>query len=121
MDNPTRRIIESVGACRNQDPVLFTTELPEYEAKAKAICNTCPVKDMCLTEYFWEAAVVVGGTTTKQRGRMTFDGTLPDIAWDRLGLSLTQGGIRGLMLDTSLTEEEAVKVAKMLRGAGHVG
>ncbi len=112
MDSVTRKLVESKGACGAEDWSLFTTERPEYQDKAKATCQFCPVRAECLVEYFFEAGVVVGGTTWKERQKMLRDGDVPELSQQRLVESLRLGGVRALMLNGNLTEDEAVKFAR---------
>lgn len=112
MDRAARTTVELRGACGAEDWSLFTTERPEYQDKAKATCANCPVRNECLIEYFFEAGVVVGGTTWKERQAMLRNDTLPVSSKVRLVESLQKGGIRALMLEANLSEDEAVKFAK---------
>lgn len=118
MDKTSRSIIETAGSCREADWELFTTEKPEYQAKAKAICSTCPVKNSCLQEFFHEDGVVVGGTTPKERRKMVVSAGIYGLPLDRLVASYTLGGIRALMLDANLSEDDAIKVSKLLAKRG---
>lgn len=118
MDKSTRETIETAGSCGEADWELFTTEQPEYQAKAKAICNGCPVKNMCLDEYFHEDGIVVGGTTPKERRKMVVSAGIHGLPLDRLFTSYTLGGIRALMLEANLREPDAIKVSAVLAKRG---
>lgn len=116
MDKTVRVTVEADGLCQPEDWALFTTEKVPYQEKAKAICVGCPVRTACLSEYFWEAGVVVGGLTWKERQKMLPPASIPSIPFDRLVDSDARGGIRALMIEGNLTEEQAVSVAHNLRG-----
>jgi hypothetical protein len=121
MDRSVRKTIEATGACTPADADTFTTEKPEYEAKAKAICSTCPVRQECLIEYWFEAGVVVGGTTWKERQTLTRRGALPDIPQGRLVESHTRGGVRALMIQCNQDETDAIELAKRLNRRSSIG
>ncbi len=57
------------GACRSADPETFFPTRGEMDliAKAKRICNGCPVKDECLAYGMEEKFGVWGGTSEKER------------------------------------------------------
>lgn len=119
MNNLTRKRIERTGLCaRSRDHHLWISDLPENQAKAKSICQGCPVKDDCLTEYFHEAGVVVGGTTWRERQKKRLEGYLPAVSHDRLVESYRAGGLRALQLDANMTEEEATVWIKSFKKVG---
>jgi hypothetical protein len=51
---------------------LASGQVRAFIARAKAICNTCPAKDDCLTEYLAEpdSWVIAGGPTPAERRRL---------------------------------------------------
>ena len=58
------------AACLDTDPELFFT--PELIPKAKEICKTCPVSNLCL-QYAYEIEAtdgVFGGLTAKERSTL---------------------------------------------------
>ena len=60
------------GACRGLDAEIFYPVVEEEAEQAKAICNTCAVRQPCL-EYALttrERDGVWGGATEKERRRM---------------------------------------------------
>ncbi|WP_340537608.1 WhiB family transcriptional regulator [Nocardioides sp. GXZ039] len=42
------RVDEALLPCRVNDPELWFAELPAEVEYAKALCQTCPVREMCL-------------------------------------------------------------------------
>lgn len=120
MDRATRKSIEATGACTPADADVMTTEKPEYEAKAKSICSTCPVRQECLEEYFWETGVVIGGTSYKERRRRMSNLDIPGVSRDRLVDSYARGGLRALMIECCMDEDQAMHAAKLLRSMGAV-
>ena len=121
MDRAARKTIEANGACGPADADTFTTEKPEYEAKAKAICANCPVREACLIEYYWEVGVVVGGTTWRERQTLTRRGALPDVPYGRLVESHSRGGVRALIIEANQDETDAIELAKRLNKGGPDG
>ena len=115
MDQSVRKTLEQKGACREQDPAIFCTEEEPYYTKAKAICDVCPVRNECLNEMFFEAGVVVGGTTWKERKKLIAKGNVPDLPRVRLVESYARGGVRALMIEANQTEDEALKIQAALR------
>lgn len=118
MNQSVRKTVEQAGLCRLEDPEIFTTEKAEHEAKAKSICAGCPVREACLEEYWWETGVVVGGTTTKERRKRIARLDIPHISRDRLVESHLAGGIRAVMLECSLDEDQATHAVKALKRLG---
>ena len=60
------------GACRGLDPDIFYPVADEDAARAKAICDICPVREPCL-EYALanrEHEGVWGGATERERRRL---------------------------------------------------
>jgi WhiB family redox-sensing transcriptional regulator len=56
-------------ACKDVDTNLFFSELKSKVAKAKAICDSCPVKQKCLEFALSneEEFGIFGGTTPQER------------------------------------------------------
>jgi WhiB family redox-sensing transcriptional regulator len=56
------------AACKGKNPRIFDSTHPAAVAMAKKICNTCPIKDLCLT---WAISAgeagIWGGTTEEER------------------------------------------------------
>jgi WhiB family redox-sensing transcriptional regulator len=60
------------GACRGLDPDIFYPLSDDEAGEAKAICASCPVRELCL-EFALEtreADGVWGGTTARERRRL---------------------------------------------------
>ena len=60
------------GACKGLDPTTFYPLTDEEAGPAKAVCASCPVKDVCL-EFALdtrEAEGIWGGTTARERRRL---------------------------------------------------
>ncbi|GAA3841616.1 WhiB family transcriptional regulator [Sphaerisporangium flaviroseum] len=66
----------SRGSCRTSDPELFFPDapFPEQEARAKAVCATCPVIGECRDHAVraGESEGIWGGLTTAERRRLRF-------------------------------------------------
>lgn len=64
------------GSCRGADPELFFPDapFPDQEARAKAICATCPVIAECRAYAVraGESEGIWGGLTTAERRRLRF-------------------------------------------------
>lgn len=60
---------KAFGACRGLDPGVWYPEAGESSAAAKAICDTCPVEDVCLEMALAnrERYGVWGGTSEVER------------------------------------------------------
>lgn len=60
------------AACRGVDPELFFPGRgdPEGLARAKAVCETCPVREHCAEDGMGERFGVWGGLSDHQRRRM---------------------------------------------------
>jgi WhiB family redox-sensing transcriptional regulator len=80
VDNPDKLDWQEQAACRNYDNVLFfgpdqgESELEKQarEARAKAVCQRCPVSDPCL-EFAMETNQkygIWGGLTDKERASL---------------------------------------------------
>ena len=60
------------AACASEDPDLFFTEEPDQVNRALAICNSCPMRELCLSAaLYFEEAGIWGGTTEHQRASMS--------------------------------------------------
>lgn len=65
---PTRQRVSHV----NDDGVHVVDEEPAYPPpEVKAICDRCPVRDVCLERNMYEEYGIYGGTTGYQRGLLT--------------------------------------------------
>jgi len=62
-------MFQDKALCTPADEALFFSELPSKVAKAKAICNRCPVQSKCLTFAVQENIEfgIFGGTTPNER------------------------------------------------------
>jgi WhiB family redox-sensing transcriptional regulator len=64
------------GACRASDPELFfpLTQSAEHEARAKAVCERCPVLKECRAYAIQEGEPegIWGGLTVKERRSLRF-------------------------------------------------
>jgi hypothetical protein len=121
MDRAVRKQIETQGACTEADWELFVTEKPAYQNKAKAICSTCPVREVCAKEYWFETGTVVGGLTSRERNARTLALDIPHLSHARLVDSVSRGGVRALMIEGNLTENEALRVEKLLEQGAQSG
>ncbi len=113
-DSKTRKTVESSGACNAADWSIFVTERPAEQAKAKATCSSCPIRELCLVEYWAEQGVTVGGLTSQERNARTLTLDVPPLVRARLVACASRGGVRGLMISCGLNEEDAITVAKAL-------
>ena len=72
--------ITSQSACKDQPWEYFDGDTVEDVLKAQNICQTCPVRDLCLE---WaithEVAGIWGGKTPRQRARMRGNRQFVDI------------------------------------------
>lgn len=82
--DPTDTTWQKLGACRGADWSIFFPTTGRYDAEgeeiepdypsdeAKAICNRCPVKDICLSWALKDPSLrgIWGGTSTYQREQM---------------------------------------------------
>lgn len=63
------------AACRGVDAEIFFPGSDEESGPAKAVCSTCPVREICL--FFavkrGERYGVWGGLTERERGRLSAD------------------------------------------------
>jgi WhiB family transcriptional regulator, redox-sensing transcriptional regulator len=61
------------AACKDEQGMIFFPQTKDEEAKALAICATCPVIEDCLDRALEmnERFGVWGGTTEKQRRKLT--------------------------------------------------
>lgn len=58
-------------ACEGQDTNIWFEAEPEYDpAHAKAICQSCPIRQDCLTMFIREPHGIFGGLTPSQRDRL---------------------------------------------------
>ncbi len=121
MDRAVRKTIESLGACTEADWELFVTEKPAHQNKAKAICQTCPMILECQKEFWFEAGVVAGGLTSRERHNRTVALDIPHASRARLVDSASRGGVRALMIEANLTENEALRVEKLLNQGAQSG
>lgn len=114
---PTRRLVEKDAACRAADAALFDSVSVGDVAKAKQICAECPVRDLCLTEYFLEPEVTVGGRTWAERVQMMSVGQTDDCvtAKIRMILSSPTGGVGYLTNTLSVRPRAAYTILDTYR------
>lgn len=110
IDGERRRVIERDGACGPDDHRLFISASTADQNSAKAICENCQVREACLSEYFLEVGIVVGGTTWSERRTMLTQSDVPSQTRNRLLSSYKQDGCRGLLFDSGLTLTEATRL-----------
>jgi WhiB family redox-sensing transcriptional regulator len=66
-------MFQSQAACKPADEALFFSELPSKVAKAKAICDGCPVSAKCLAFALADDVEfgIFGGLTPHERKSLT--------------------------------------------------
>ena len=58
------------AACDGMDSALWFPDDNQPATLAKAICATCPVREVCLEENLWEYHGIFGGTSNDERKRL---------------------------------------------------
>jgi hypothetical protein len=112
MDTPLRRLIERDGACGPGDWKLFVSDDAAAQEAAKRICESCQVRDTCLSEYFHEVGIVVGGMSWSERKTLITSGNVDPTVRERLVGVVRHSTRAGLGSRYDLTAEEATQLTR---------
>ena len=100
------------AACKGVDPNLFHPYKGESIAKAKVVCDTCPVRQTCLD---WaithKSAGVWGGTSGLERRQMRYPQAHPQARRRRSNERLTDDQVRDIRRRTDAGELQSLIAA----------
>lgn len=110
INTPVRRLIERDGACGPGDWNLFVSGDAAAQEAAKEICESCQVRESCLSEYFLEVGIVVGGTSWSDRKRALTCGEVPYAVRQEISSVVHQRTVKSLQDRLDLTAREATRL-----------